>query len=182
MKKTLVLHPQDPSTDFLSPIYESVKDKLVVRTGYKDKERILGLIREFPRVMMMGHGSPSGLFNVCPNEWGFVVESTMVKDLSPKTENLMIWCNADQFVNKFNLKGFYTGMFISEVAEANYCGLKNISQQEVDESNECFSRVLGEIIDLPKELRYDKLMKGEYKKLSENNPIAKYNYVRLYNR
>jgi hypothetical protein len=182
MKKTLVLHPQDTSTDFLIPIYQNVKDKLVIRNGFKDKERIVSLIREYPRVMMMGHGSPHGLFNVCPNEWGFVVESSFVTELSSKSDNIMIWCNADQFVNRYNLNGFYTGMFISEVAEANYCGLINVSQGEVNESNECFSRVLGEIIDLPQSLRYEKLMKSEYKSLSEKNIVAEYNFIRLYNK
>ena len=182
MEKTLVLHPKDSSTDFLKPIYENVKNKMVIQNDFQDKERIASLIQEYPRVMMMGHGSRDGLFNVCANEWGFVIESSLVTYLSQNTENIMIWCNADQFVINNNLNGFYTGMFVSEVSEANFCGLKNVNQRLVSESNECFSRVLGEIIDLPNNLRYEKLMKSEYKSLSEKNIVAAYNFRRLYNK
>ena len=36
--KTLVIHPEDSSTDFLCPIYETIQRKIVIRKGYSKKE------------------------------------------------------------------------------------------------------------------------------------------------
>ena len=60
--KTLVIHPEDRSTDFLKPIYEHVSDATIIHAGVS-KTQIKQLITEHDRIMMMGHGSPSGLFS-----------------------------------------------------------------------------------------------------------------------
>jgi hypothetical protein len=102
------------------------------------------LIEEHDRVMMCGHGAPMGLFSVgqFKNTGGFIIDHTMVDILSKKDNSIFIWCNADQFVNRFKLKGFYSGMFISEVGEAYYCGLPGTKQDVVDESNFGFCELL----------------------------------------
>ena len=101
--------------------------------------------------MMMGHGSPSGLFGIGFDRL-FVVDVGLVEYLKKKENNVFIWCNADRFVNRFQLDGFYTGMFISEVGEAYYCGLPNIPQNVVDESNNQFANWVGELFTSKKPL------------------------------
>ena len=49
------------------------------------------------------------------------------------------------FVNLYELKGFYTGMFISEVNEAYYCGLPGTTQDIIDESNYGFTNIIKNI-------------------------------------
>jgi len=115
--KTLVIHPKDSSTDFLKPIYENISDKTVI-TGGATPEQLVKLIESHDRIMMMGHGSPSGLFGIGFNRL-FVVDSGLVEHLNKKENNVFIWCNADRFVEAHNLKGLYSGMFISEVSEAH---------------------------------------------------------------
>jgi len=61
--KTLIIHPEDSSTTFLDIVYESIPNKTVI-TGGVSKAQVQQLIREHDRVMMMGHGSPGGLFGV----------------------------------------------------------------------------------------------------------------------
>jgi hypothetical protein len=39
---------------------------------------------------------------------------------------VFIWCNADQFMKRHQLRGFYSGMFISEVQEALMYGIATI--------------------------------------------------------
>jgi hypothetical protein len=180
--KTLIIHPEDRSTDFLKPIYEHVSDAIIIHGGV-GKATIKQLITEHDRIMMMGHGSPSGLFSCAKfggdNDYsGFIIDSTMVEKLSSK-ECIFIWCNADQFVNKHNLKGLYSGMFISEVSEATYCGLPGTEQDQVDTSNHYFSQLLGEVINEPLQDAYDHVMTN-YELLVEDNPVALYNYNRLY--
>jgi hypothetical protein len=118
MKKTLIIHPDDRSTDFLAPIYANISNATVV-TGGVTKDEVNQLIAEHDQVMMMGHGSPSGLFSCAKfgsNDYsGFIIDRTTVELLRQKDNSIFIWCNADRFVNQYQLKGFYTGMFISEV-------------------------------------------------------------------
>jgi hypothetical protein len=67
--KTLVIHPQDSSTDFLIPIYMNLKsfpdfnDVTIIRGGMT-KDEVNEQIKQHDRIMMMGHGSPHGLFSV----------------------------------------------------------------------------------------------------------------------
>lgn len=184
-QSTLVIHPKDRSTDFLKPIYENIPDVTVLTEGiYED---VVRGIKDNDRVIMMRHGSPSGLFNVswfknCVNRNYLISnEYHMVKSLLEKKDNIYIWCNADKFVNEYELKGFYSGMFISEVGEAVYCGIKNPTRDMVNESNEGFVKILSKYVNHPTDVIYENVVR-EYSTLGDINPIAKYNCDRLYSR
>ena len=116
--KTLVIHPNDRSTWFLENVYKNIENLTLV-TGNVSRNEVKSMIRDHDRVMMMGHGSPGGLFSVgqfpSQSNNGYIIDSEMVELLKEKDNSIFIWCNADQFVERHNLKGFYTGMFISEV-------------------------------------------------------------------
>jgi hypothetical protein len=178
--KTLIIHPTDPSTFFLDIVYTPIEDKTLV-TGDMTKNQVNELIKTHDRVMMMGHGSPSGLFSVgqFTNSYGLIIDHTTVPLLREKQDNVFIWCNADMFVNKYELKGFYSGMFISEVGEANYCGLPFTEQDQVDESNYGFCNIIAKYINETKNVIHENVTK-EYGMIAENNPVALYNNNRLY--
>ena len=181
--KTLIIHPQDSSTSFLDIVYEPIKNKTVV-TGGISKSEVQQLIREHDRVMMMGHGSPLGLFNIHRNPFtncgnGYIIDQQMVPLLKEKTDNVFIWCYADKFVDVFGLKGFYSGMFISEVVEAYNCRLPGTEQDQVDESNYGFCNIIAKYINDDKNLIHENVKK-EYGIIAENNPVALYNNNRLY--
>jgi hypothetical protein len=114
---------------------------------------------------MMGHGSPMGLFYT-------VIDSEMVYLLKEK-ECVCIWCNADKFVEKYHLRGFYTGMFISEVSEAKYFNIPT-NQPNVAWSNDLFARKMSRFIDSPNLLNE---IKSSYK---GDCPVITYNNERLY--
>lgn len=179
--KTLIIHPSDGSTSFLDIVYESIPNKTVI-TGGVSKQDVMNLIKEHDRVMMMGHGSPSGLFSVGQFHGvggGYIIDQSMVPLLSEKEDNVFIWCNADRFVDTFKLKGFYSGMFISEVGEAYYCGLPGTKQDAVDESNYGFVNILSKYINEDKNVIYENVL-NEYGLIAEQNPVALYNHNRLY--
>lgn len=182
--KTLVIHPNDRSTDFLTPIYMNLKsfpdfeDVTIIRGGMI-KSEVDRAILEHDRIMMMGHGSPQGLFSIGQfGAQGFIINYSTVPLLKDK-ECIFIWCNADQFVKTHNLKGLYSGMFISEVSEANYCGLPGTPQDIVDESNDVFAKELGLVAERSLSEMYE-CIKNSYGILAEDNPVAKYNHNRLY--
>ena len=181
--KTLVIHPDDRSTDFLKPIYNNIKEKTIVTNHTQIEKSIINMIENHDQVIMLGHGSPSGLFSISFDfnhiKTSFVVGAEHVESLREKLSNVFIWCNADIFVKNNNLKGFYSGMFISEVGEAQFCGYSNPTQEEVDESNNTFAILLGDIITEGHSAAYN-YVKQTYGELAKRNRIAKYNWNRLY--
>jgi len=174
--KTLVIHPNDPSTDFLKEIYKDQKDWTIINQRgdiFSNGERPISrketieAIKSHDRIIMMGHGAPTGLFYTHIN-------SKMVYLLREK-ECVCIWCNADQFVEQYGLKGFYTGMFISEVSEANYFGITT-TQENVDISNGIFVDIVTEFID---DYKLHSHLKETY---VGDCPVIQYNNKRLYYR
>jgi len=173
--KTLIIHPRDASTDFLKPIYSSIEDKTVLTEGTRKK--VIQEIKRHDRIMMMGHGSPSGLFSIGRFDSLYAIDDSLVEVLKEK-ECVFIWCNADKFVDRYSLKGLYSGMFISEVSEAAYCGFLT-DQGTVNESNNFFALWLGMVANKPLSEIYSSLL-PKYQILAEDNKVAAYNQKRLY--
>jgi hypothetical protein len=178
--KTLIIHPKDSSTSFLDIVYHPIENKTVINGGVT-KQELCELIKTHDRIMMMGHGSPFGLFSVgqFQNSNGYIIDEKIVPLLKKKTDNVFIWCNADRFVNHHKLKGFYSGMFISEVGEANYCGLHGTPQDVVDESNYGFCNIIAKYINEDTNTIHENVTK-EYGVIAEDNSVAYYNNLRLY--
>jgi hypothetical protein len=165
--KTLVIHPKDKSTYFLSYIY---KDKdFTVLTDNIGNSKKRKLLKEYDRIIMLGHGSKYGLFG----HKKIIISSNDVATLREKSI-IAIWCNADEFVKKYNLKGFYTGMFISEVDEAYNEGIINVDFREIEKSNSDFAKILGKYLDDEDILEK---VKAHY---SDNNLIVNFNRDRLF--
>lgn len=131
---------------------------------------------------MLGHGSPAGLFSVgrFPNSWGYIIDDVSAMYLKGK-QTICVWCNADEYFWKNKLSGLFTGMFISELDEASQCGLANVRQEMIVESNERFAYIIGQNINEPLDIVYRRLVEG-YCELALTNPVASYNYQRLYHR
>jgi len=179
--KTLIIHPEDDSTNFLNIVYKPILNKTVIKGGTTPIE-LVNLIQSHDRVMMMGHGYGYGLLSIEQfPETGFsVIDCRTVPLLKIKQNNVFIWCNSDEFVNYHELKGFYTGMFISEVEEANSHGLAgSASQSIVDESNKTFCEIMSRHIKEDTGTLYKNVVK-EYSPLAQRNSIAAYNHKRLY--
>jgi len=179
-KANLIIHPKDSSTDFLKPCYARISNKLVI-TGGLDQIALYREISKHERVMMMGHGTGSGLLNVrqFPNTSTYVISKRFIEPFFFQEENIYIWCYANEFVKTHQLKGFYTGMFISELVEAWAHGFQDISQYEIDESNKLFSEIIASSVHLGK-FKMLETLKLEYGKLSKFNPIAAFNVSQLY--
>jgi len=159
--KTLVIHPKDTSTDFLSTIY-SDKDWTVINTN-TSKKFLKEQIKSHDRIIMLGHGTPCGLLGFDR----FVIDSTLVYLLREK-DCVCIWCNADIFVKKYGLKGFFTGMIISEYEEAIMCCVPTNSFW-INESNTNFALAIKNSIDEENMLEKAKLL------YEGNNAVVEFN-------
>jgi hypothetical protein len=180
MRTTLIIHPKDSSTDFLKPIYQSIENRTII-TGGISKSDLKEQIKFHDRIISLGHGTGEGLMSV--GEFYttdfYIIDGSLSQILSNKEDNLYIWCNADQYVQRHGLVGFYSGMFISEMDEALYFGFDGVNQDTIDESNNTFSRIVEKYIDEPIEVLFYYLI-DEYGSLAERNPIARFNLQRLH--
>lgn len=149
MKSILFVHIKDPTTDFLEAIYKDRRDCTIVRNNLP-VDVMNSLIRNHDQVVMMGHGSPAGLFG---NHMRHIINEQHVDALAEKDNNVYIWCHANAFVKEHNLKGFSTSMFISEHSEATWV-LKETFYPERDEksieaSNALFASLVANNLDEP---------------------------------
>lgn len=201
--KNLIIHPDDRSTDFLKRIYSTAEKATVLSTFPKESvDEVPREMQNYDRIMMMGHGTPDGLFamNADPVDekawkaavesdgpkamdkfdfWGdLIVSDTTVRVLRHYNNSIFIWCNADRFVKEHRLKGFYSGMFISEVGEAKMCGLGEVPRGLVSESNRTFARIMSRHIN-EKPMQMFKSVILEYGNFATQNEVAAYNWHRL---
>ena len=184
--KTLIIHPADSSTRFLGVIYKDMKN-VTLLTGIDEngncitQDQVRKMIPDYDRVIMMGHGCPDGLFSMggFQGDRGLFIDRTFVDVLKGNPNNIYIWCNADMFVNRYQLQGFFSGMFISELGEAYYCKVKNPTHEMVKAGNYEFVKLVKQYRTRPSKVIH-RNVKRRYLQLSENNGCIKYNGERLY--
>jgi hypothetical protein len=130
---------------------------------------------------MLGHGSPMGLLSVnqFPDCDSYIIDDSMVELLRNKAENIFVWCNANEFVHRQSLQGFYTGMFISEESEAWFYDFWDVESECIDESSIRFSAIVSNHISERIDVLYKNVI-TEYAVLARTNPIALFNLERLY--
>jgi hypothetical protein len=148
--KTLIIHPKDHTTYFLSEIYSNT-NWTIINTN-TSKKYLKQQIILHDRIVMLGHGTEKGLIGY--NK--LVIDSSLVYLLRDK-ECVCIWCNADLFVLKYGLKGFYTGMIISEIEEAIMCCVPSTSHW-INESNIDFALAIKNSINDENMLNKAKLL------------------------
>ena len=136
----IVVHPKDPSTKFLHLMYEDIGGVLFF-DSISQREQILEAIRNAPKdeyILLLGHGTPHGLLG------GFIGDEDA--ELLRDRPNLVgIWCYASSYAYKHGLKGFFSGMFISEwyEAEANEV---TATPEEIDEMCWSFAGMFGDLL------------------------------------
>lgn len=167
--KTLIIHPADFSTSFLTDIYDG-KGFEVVNTDVS--RRVLkDAVKSHERIVMLGHGSENGMFGYDK----FVVHKDLVYHLRSKPQSIYVWCYASDFLTRYGLKGLTTGMFISEYEEALLLCMKP-DYDQIQRSNALFAKLLNESIDKPVKEIYDYL-KARY--AEEDSQTIAYNSERL---
>lgn len=170
--KTLIIHPEDTTTNFLKLIYKN-KNWTVINDPYIDRRDLIEYIQNHDRIIMLGHGSPKGLFGA----FMMMIDSDLVWLLKQK-ETICIWCNANVFVEKYKLNSvFYTGMFISEEMEAECMDIHDSTEDEIMYSNVLFARLMNKYIGYKIILS---LVKAGYIGGDKDDPVIKYNHNRMY--
>lgn len=126
---------------------------------------------------MMGHGTDEGLLRTpITHQWSNLINSKHVQLLREKEWNVFIWCHANEFVEKHKLKGFATGMIISEIDEAVFCSVIT-NGQLINEANKRFSDALQDnIFSEPAQLFENFLKQFDVK----NNNVCQFNRENIF--
>ncbi len=179
--KTLVVHPDDRTTDFLKPIYNRLSDTTVLTGGNYSSNEMNNLIESHDRVIMLGHGWEHGLLSKDAFTHGtYIINQTNADALRAKDNSVFIWCYAEDFVARNNLKGLCTGMFISEPLEALVNDV-DYEDSDITVSNDLFANLLGDSLlrnASVKEAYYD-VFRG-YTCPTNSNQVLAYNAERWY--
>lgn len=143
----IVIHIDNGSPDasILSMIYKDLENTIVFKNRSKSNiKRILRITGNEP-VMLLGHGSPRGLFNISQN--GFAVGSEHVEWLRNRPV-IGIFCYASEFADRYGLTGFFTSMFISNMGEAVYEQKDEGATEElIAEQHMLFCKRIRKLID-----------------------------------
>lgn len=179
MRDYLIIHPNDETTDFLKESYQHLENKLIVNDPLFPKSQLRRLIRECDNIILLGHGSEFGLFSSISKRQRFdriIVGSELVDELRKKNNVIGIFCHARNFFEKYNIKGFATGMFISDLYEADMYSLP-LDDDWINESNTALVDTLIEGYNKNQEELYH-LFDKNFSKLSENQ-IADFNLTEM---
>lgn len=177
MKKMMtVIHANDPTTSFLSMLYETREDVMARITETSTNGAIQRAIRENDTIMMLGHGTPYGLLSA-PDKTGryrrLLISDRHVQFLRDKT-CIGIWCYADLFAKRYGLHGLFSGMIISEAGEAFEFNI-NITEDEIDFEMYLFVQRLRYCIeqyglkDTPAKMKEMDYVKSELNNFNYNN-------------
>lgn len=135
--------------------------------------------KEKDTIVLIGHGTEDGLLNKRLD--GLILDREMLPMI--KDKNIVgIWCNASTFASKYDLKGFFTSMFISNKEEFLECGLETFDGYEstIGRENRRFANHLNYHLLSGTPLKdLCRIMKEEADLLISNS-IVRYNYEGLY--
>ena len=123
-----VIHPNDPSTQFLSCLYSDI-DIVDFVDERASEAGVLLAITAAQQVMMLGHGTPWGLLSPT---MGYIINDNYAQALSHK-ECIGIWCYANMFAEAHHLHGLFSGMIISEPEEAEAMGVESTKEEILTE-------------------------------------------------
>lgn len=143
----LVIHPKDRSTDFLSAIYENAEGVTCLR-GEESRKSLTSILYHRPAgetFLLLGHGSPDGLFRKEEDGYHCYVGRSMAYCLR-RHPVIGIWCHANLFAETTRLHGLFTGMVVSEMEEAIQYEVKT-TEEELERENLRFAENLRRVLD-----------------------------------
>jgi hypothetical protein len=137
----IVIHPKDKTTSFLRQIYAGKRNVTLIDETWNSRNirEAIGSSPKEEEIMMLGHGCDDGLFAPYGAKQFArkIVDSKLVYLLREHT-CIGIWCYANQFAEKYGLKGLFTGMVISDIDEA-YNNCIDITGENIDRCNEQYA-------------------------------------------
>ena len=159
----------------LGKVYEG-QDNVTLFDSYKQRKELLEALVAAPReepILLLGHGCPNGLYDL---RVGLILDDGDAELLKDRPNLIGIWCYASSYAHAHGLKGFFSGMFISEGREAAWMDV-DATEEEANAHAWDFSQRLGDLLrqGLPLESVARELMDPKH----ITSELTHYNYTRL---
>ena len=125
----------DRDTLILQHIWEGINCRVIeigVDTVDFEDEVDNALMQEENTLIICGHGTSHGLLHPNWNSGQYIIHENNV-NLIHAQNVICSWCWASDFAETYNLHGFFTGMFISNVQEAEDNFIHIHDYEELDE-------------------------------------------------
>lgn len=181
----------DVDTRVLAALWDDIPDARVlnIRPGTPDARRAVdsAIAAEEDTLILCGHGSPQGLFDPSVMARGnlaaiarnppYLVDVTNAPSIRARRV-VGVWCYAASFAESAGLRGFFTGMFVSNPAEASFVGCPGRdSAATITEQEVLFCRRVNELLraDVPLEDWTTRLNAQADRSIA----VVRYNYDRL---
>ena len=145
MGEITLIHPADPTTEFLEALYPEGVSRI---TEERSGKEISKLLNHTSQVILLGHGTEEGLLAPDSNgtPWGRRIISKSHRYYLTRVKKIIgIWCNANLFAHNLRLHGLFSGMMISELSEAQELGIPT-SQEELGRENILWAQRLGDLL------------------------------------
>lgn len=178
----IVIHPKDCTTGMLSVLYQNLPDLCLIDQT-STKREINHLLNHSPSrelIMLLGHGGERGLFSrqdctkaefdriIVGHQQAYYLRSHCV---------IGIFCYARLFAETERLHGLFTGMFISEMQEAEEYGIQT-SREELDRENDLFMLRLRRLLD--EKVRLAEIPARMQLLDEAHTPLTEFNYHSLF--
>ena len=128
----------------LGKVYEGL-DNVTLFDSYKQRKELLEALVAAPReepILLLGHGCPNGLYDL---RYGLILDDGDAELLKDRPNLIGIWCYASSYAHAHGLKGFFSGMFISEGREAAWMDV-DATEEEANAHAWDFSQRLGDLL------------------------------------
>lgn len=177
MSKVLVIHPDDRSTDMLKAVYEGKGYDVVNDPGISD-EAVVEMIKSHDKIIMLGHGNPFGLisWNRATSEVRYIINDSHAELLKTK-ETYSMWCHSDEFFESHGMKGFHSGMIISEEMEARMYGIIEFNDEEIAESMMPLMYAMHDTIEMEDLQEMKRIILERY---NANDPVTWFNRKNIF--
>lgn len=172
MSNVLVIHPDDRSTDMLKAVYEG-KGYDVINDGCIPQEDLIKAIEGHDTIIMLGHGTPYGLLAV-DEELGFIgylIDDSHAELLKTK-KTYSMWCHSDAYFRRHGMKGFHSGMIISEEVEALMYGITGYTDRDIAESMMPLMYAMHDTLEMDD---LDEMKKIILERYSSDDPVTTFN-------
>ena len=172
MSNVLVIHPDDRSTDMLKAVYEG-KGFDVITDGSISQDELIKAIEEHDTIIMLGHGTPYGLLAVDKNIGfiGYLIHDGHA-DLLKTKKTYSMWCHSDAYFERHGMKGFHSGMIISEEMEALMYGIEGYSDKDIAESLMPLMYAMHDTLEMDDFMEMKRIILERY---NSDDPITRFN-------
>lgn len=172
MSNVLVIHPDDRSTDMLKAVYEG-KGYDVINDGCISQEDLVKAIEEHDTIIMLGHGTPYGLLAVDEKLGfiGYLIDDRHAELLKTK-KTYSMWCHSDMYFRRHGMKGFHSGMIISEEVEAWMYGINGYSDRDIAESMMPLMYAMHDTLEMED---LDEMKRIILERYSSDDPVTSFN-------